>query len=153
MRIMGTLVGILVVSIVVYFFVLAYVSKSKISPGLVSGQLTACSVKPNCVCSESNEASSHFIEPIAIIPDDTLMPRIKALLDEMGTQTILETESYLAVTFTSGFFKFVDDFELRIDQANNLLHVRSASRVGHSDMGVNRKRVEMFKARLNAQVE
>lgn len=56
-----------------------------------------------------------------------------------------ESDSYIAVTFTSSFFGFVDDLEIRIDQSHDAIHVRSASRVGYSDRGVNKKRVELLK--------
>jgi uncharacterized protein (DUF1499 family) len=60
-----------------------------------------------------------------------------------GGQIEIRTEDYLHATFRSKFFHFVDDLELRKEGA--VVHVRSASRVGHSDFGVNRKRVEMVR--------
>ena len=54
-------------------------------------------------------------------------------------------DDYLAVTFTSSIFRFVDDLEIRIDTDQQLIHLRSASRVGRSDGGVNRKRLERLK--------
>ena len=57
----------------------------------------------------------------------------------------MEKTDYLAATFTSSLFRFVDDLELRIDTGQKTIHLRSASRVGHGDGGVNRKRVEQLK--------
>lgn len=62
----------------------------------------------------------------------------------------------MAAIFTSKFFGFVDDLECRIDQANHTIHLRSASRVGHSDFGANRKRVALittlFQHKINTDV-
>jgi len=55
-----------------------------------------------------------------------------------------ENDDYLAATFSSAIFGFVDDLEVRIDSVQNTGHIRSASRVGHSDGGVNRKRIELL---------
>ncbi|WP_315983685.1 DUF1499 domain-containing protein [Aliamphritea spongicola] len=56
--------------------------------------------------------------------------------------------SYLATRFTSRIFRFVDDFELRINESAGVLHIRSASRVGRSDFSVNRKRYDAFREHL-----
>jgi len=63
----------------------------------------------------------------------------------MGGNIQMESNGYLAASFSSAIFGFVDDFELRIDAQQKIIHVRSASRIGKSDMGVNNKRVELFK--------
>ncbi|MCU7835372.1 MAG: DUF1499 domain-containing protein [gamma proteobacterium symbiont of Taylorina sp.] len=57
--------------------------------------------------------------------------------------------NYLHATFTSSFFKFVDDFEVRVDHIALKLHIRSASRSGYSDFGVNKRRVKEFYQRLS----
>ncbi|MDH3327321.1 MAG: DUF1499 domain-containing protein [Gammaproteobacteria bacterium] len=152
MKIFIILIGLLAFSVVVYFFILGNVSTSKQSPGLVAGKLSACSPKPNCVCSEIEQSDSHYIAPltISITDNNSLMLQIKSLLKEMGAEIVTEDDSYIAATFTSRLFRFVDDFEIRLDAQNNLVHVRSASRVGRSDFGVNRQRVEEFRTRLDA---
>lgn len=61
-------------------------------------------------------------------------------------------DHYLAATFTSAIFRFVDDLELRIDPRQEVIHIRSASRVGRRDGGVNRRRVEKFKAQFEANL-
>jgi uncharacterized protein (DUF1499 family) len=63
----------------------------------------------------------------------------------MGGSIQVEETDYLAATFTSSVFRFVDDLELRIDTSQQTIHLRSASRVGRSDGGANRKRVELIK--------
>ncbi len=65
----------------------------------------------------------------------------------------VENEDYLAATFTSSFFRFVDDLEIRIHADQNMIHIRSASRVGHSDGGVNKKRIEQLKKLFHSKIE
>jgi len=62
----------------------------------------------------------------------------------------VESDTYIAAIFTSPLFGFVDDFEIRLDMAQKVIHIRSASRVGYSDGGANKKRTELFK-RLYAE--
>ena len=63
----------------------------------------------------------------------------------MGGRIEAESDHYLAATFSSAIFGFVDDLEIRVDSSERVIHIRSASRVGHSDMGVNRKRTELLR--------
>jgi uncharacterized protein (DUF1499 family) len=62
-----------------------------------------------------------------------------------GARVITETETYVHATFTSRVFRFVDDLEFYFVLDAPVIHVRSASRVGYSDLGVNRKRVEKIR--------
>lgn len=146
MKITLIVIGAIALSIIIYFFVLGYISTTKDSPGLTDGQLSQCSTKPNCVCSESENDEAHSIEPLHVKSINTsTIAQAEATLKEMGAEIISKTDHYIAATFTSGVFRFVDDFEVRIDGANNVVHIRSASRVGRSDLGVNKKRAEAFK--------
>ncbi len=65
------------------------------------------------------------------------------------TKIITESENYLHVECTSFLFRFVDDLEILLDDQQKLIHFRSASRVGYSDLGVNRQRVELIKEKLS----
>lgn len=76
----------------------------------------------------------------------------KTTLLEMNAYIIKAENNYLAATFTSSLFKFVDDFELRLDNDGNKLHIRSASRLGYSDFGVNKRRVEHFLELMNTRL-
>jgi len=62
-------------------------------------------------------------------------------------------ETFLRATFTTPFLKFVDDFQSRLDAGNKLIHVRSASRVGYWDLGVNRRRVEKLRNLFNRKLK
>jgi len=72
----------------------------------------------------------------------------KSVLTQMGGVLIKVKEHTLSATFTSSIFKFVDDFEIRQDTTARKLHIRSASRTGYSDFGVNKKRVQLFSEQL-----
>ena len=142
---------IIVVSIalfvIVALFILGYLSHSDQEYGLVEGRLKQCPNKPNCVSSELVSDAQHYIEPLVYSADDApqVLPRLKAIIGEMGGGIQVEETGYLAATFTSSLFRFVDDLELRIDTEQKTIHLRSASRVGYGDGGANRKRVERLK--------
>jgi uncharacterized protein (DUF1499 family) len=133
--------------VVIALFILGYMSHSGQAHGLVEGQLKQCPDKPNCVSSEFVSDAEHYIEPLVYSADEEaqVMPRLKTIIYEMGGSIQIETTDYLAATFTSSVFRFVDDLELRIDAGQKTIHLRSASRVGHGDGGANRKRVELLK--------
>ena len=120
------------------------------APGIVNGSLSKCSTKPNCVCSEYDDEVDHYIQPINILSSEEIFDGSKAsaTIEEMGGNIITETDRYIAATFISRIFGFTDDFEIRVDQNNKVLHIRSASRVGYSDGGANQKRVELFRQLL-----
>lgn len=114
--------------------------------GPVAGKLRACPDSPNCVVSE-NETPASRVDPL---PFDGAPQQAWAALREAverGGGVIREDrDGYLWATFTSRIFRFVDDVEFRMDAAGGVIHVRSASRAGYSDFGVNRKRVEKLRA-------
>jgi len=108
--------------------------------------LMACPSQPNCVNSLTGE-DRRAVAPFAYQGQaDQAWDRLRLLVQSVGGVVQQETEGYLWATFRSPVWRFVDDLELYLDQKNKLIHVRSASRVGYSDLGVNAKRV----ARLHA---
>ncbi len=133
--------------VIIVFFTLGYMSQSGEAPGLLEGRLKPCPDKPNCVSSEYASDAEHYVEPLVYSTDNAteVMPRLKTIIIEMGGSIQLEEPSYLAATFTSAIFRFVDDLEIRVDSDRNTVHLRSASRVGYGDGGVNRKRVALLK--------
>ncbi len=120
------------------------------SPGLKS--LPPCSQSPNCVSSQSSDAD-HFIDPIAY--HDSLQEakaRIMQILTSLPRTRIVEEEpTYLRAESTSLIFRFTDDLDFAFDDTQKVIHVRSASRVGYSDLGANRKRVETIRRRFQLQ--
>jgi len=118
--------------------------------GIRSGKLKDCPNKPNCVQSQMAPDDSHFISPITYTsPRSDEQKRLKSLLQTIPrTSLIKEEDGYLYYEFTSLLMRYVDDVEFYLDDTTKLIHVRSASRLGHSDLGVNKKRVESIRTSL-----
>jgi len=109
--------------------------------GAREGGLAPCPSSPNCVSSQADD-DRHRIEPLAFTGDpDAAFTRLKGVLAARGDTTIIEeTPGYLRVELQTTFF--VDDGEFLLDRARQVIQVRSASRVGYSDLGKNRRRME-----------
>ena len=144
------LIAILLVLVIIVLFMAGKASRTATTLGIADGQLLTCPDKANCVCSEFREDARHFIEPFEISKKsaESIAATISAIVVELGGEIQSEQEGYIAATFTSSLLGFVDDLEVRIDRDSSVLHFRSASRVGYSDFGANRKRVKLIRARL-----
>ena len=114
-------------------------------------ELAPCPDRPNCVSSLA-EDTEHRIEPLPLegTPEEALA-RLRRIIEEMPRTSVDEIgDGYLKARFRSRIMRFVDDLELVVDAETGVVHVRSASRIGYSDWGVNRKRVEEIRARLKS---
>ena len=140
----------LVIAVILSFIILGQISKSGIAPGLTDDKLTPCESKPSCVSSEDKSDAQHYLEPILISKaiSDNLMNTIKKEIGSMGGSFQNANSTYLSATFKSDIFGFIDDLEIRIDREAGLINVRSGSRVGYSDRGVNKARIEELRRRL-----
>ena len=118
-------------------------SKSGSALGLIDGALAPCPSSPNCVSSEPGTLPSHRVEPLDVSSWD----KLSDMIVQSGGEIITRDESYIAAEFATPLMRFVDDVEFR--KTNDEVHVRSASRVGHSDLGANAKRVEQLRAMLS----
>ena len=136
---------VLIALLLVGGFVRGWQSQSSPELGLVGGHLRACPDKPNCVCSETN--SDDKVHAIAGFSASD-WPALRQAIAAAGGRIVQDDGHYLHATFTSRLFRFVDDVELHRDDVQGVVQVRSASRVGQSDFGVNRKRVEAIRGRL-----
>lgn len=119
--------------------------------GVVNGRLAACPPTANCVCTRVGDPE-HYMEPIRFhgSPEET-MTRLKTVVAAMPRSKIVAAETrYLHAEFTSRLFRFVDDVEFLIDPEAKVIHFRSASRVGRSDLGVNRRRMEKIRRMFDA---
>jgi uncharacterized protein (DUF1499 family) len=118
--------------------------------GVHDGKLAPCPATPNCVSSQTMD-KDHAIEPFAFSGTPAgAMADLKKVLSVMPRAKIVTaTETYLHAEFTSALFRFVDDVEFWIDANTKIIHLRSASRVGRSDLGVNRKRIEHLRSAMN----
>lgn len=113
-----------------------------------SGLLRPCPPSPNCVCSDGDDRSEDsFIPPLEIPPGEAPADAFERLAGLVGDRARIDErgEGYLHAVFTTSILRFKDDVELRLDAEARVVHVRSASRVGYSDLGKNRKRVEALR--------
>ncbi len=122
------------------------------TPGPPS-RLKPCPQSPNCVCSQA-ESARHRIEPLPTgdHPDETFAA-LKKLLSRMpGTRIRSESATYLHAEARTKWLRFVDDLECLLDVEQRCIHIRSASRLGYSDLGANRRRVESIRTQLEQQL-
>jgi uncharacterized protein (DUF1499 family) len=119
--------------------------------GVTNGELTPCASTPNCVSSQAKDAD-HFVEPIVVPASvDATAAIVSAIKNMSGWDIILVEGGYIRVEFVSKIFRFVDDVEFSYEQngsSDTTIHIRSASRVGYSDMGVNKERVEALRSEI-----
>lgn len=147
MKITVIIIVLILVLIIAMLFMWGFVSRSGQAPGLLNGQLKACPDKSNCVCSEVPPEQAAYVAPIELNSKDTAQAWLilKTTISEQGGQIKVEKDDYLAAIFASAVFGFVDDLEARLDVKSGLIHLRSASRVGRSDLGANRQRIKLLK--------
>jgi len=117
--------------------------------GLKNQQLSPCPGTPNCVSSQEKN-SQHRIQPITFEGSlELAKERLHQVLNSMrGTRIITQDVVYWHVEFTTQLLRFIDDVEFYFDGSQSLIHVRSASRQGYWDLGVNRRRVETIRSRF-----
>lgn len=113
--------------------------------GVKDGRLAPCKRSPNCVSSQADPADrEHHIAPIAFRGS---MGDLRKAVESMERSSVIRAErNYLYAEYRTKLLRYVDDLELYYDEAAGLVHVRSASRLGRRDFGVNRKRVEALRA-------
>lgn len=130
-------------------FGLSLFSRRNPQVGLRNGRLRPCPESPNCVCSFDND-EEHAIAPLEAGDDPAAtFDRLRTLLRSMSrVRIVTDKGSYLHAEFTTPLLRFVDDVEFLLDADAGVIHVRSASRVGHSDLGTNRQRVEQLRKQL-----
>ncbi|MBC7983635.1 MAG: DUF1499 domain-containing protein [Candidatus Obscuribacterales bacterium] len=116
------------------------------------GKLTACPTQPHCVGSYETDAK-HQIAALQIQGDAALAwAALKAHVTQLPrTEVVADKGDYMHVVFTTRLMRFKDDAEFRLQTDRSEIAVRSSSRVGYSDMNVNRKRLEAIRTALRAQ--
>lgn len=135
----------------------AFSGKMPLNLGHRDGKLKPPSKTPNSVSSQADMWVEHpmqdyaRIAPLALRGDGaTTIARIKTIVATMPGATVVKSESdYLYVQFSTRLMKFVDDAEFWYDPASGLVQVRSASRLGRKDFGVNRARIEAIRQALS----
>lgn len=115
--------------------------------GARQGRLGACRRSPNCVSSQADPADrEHYIAPLAFAGT---IGELRRAIERLPRVTVIgEASDYLYAEFRTRLLRYVDDVEFL--KAGSLVHVRSASRLGRRDFGVNRRRVEEIRALLRS---
>ena len=122
--------------------------------GVDHGRLAACPDRPNCVSTQAENTDSR-LDPIPLSRSlEEARRQIDTTLRSMPrTRIVSSGDGYLHAESRSLWLGFVDDVEFAIDESAGLIHFRSASRVGYSDLGVNRERMEEFRARFEGEAD
>src|SRR5262249_27541182 len=140
-----TILIVLLISVAAWGLLMALLSQLARKPGNLGvhdGRLAECPGTPNCISSQATD-EGHRIEPLRFERDpDVAWKRVREIVAAWPrTRVVTAADGYLHAECTSLVFRFVDDLECLLDRDANVIHVRSASRAGHSDLGVNRRRV------------
>jgi len=114
--------------------------------GVTNDSLSPCPDSPNCVCSQ-DPSESHQIAPFPFTDSAKhARERLLTILRQSPGCTVMQAdENYVRAEFRTRWLRFVDDVEFLIDARQNAIQVRSASRIGYSDLGANRQRVEALR--------
>lgn len=143
---LGIGVAAVVLLVVIALALLGWWSRRPHSIALVGGRLRPCPPTPNCVCSDeaARPDPSQQMPPIPLKTDPKdALDRLQQAALSLGRATVrTRTENYLHLEFRSRLFGFVDDVEFLVDPERARIDFRAGARVGHSDLGVNRARME-----------
>lgn len=135
----------LVVLVLLYLAGLSFVHRHTVIKPENERVLSPCPQKPNCVFSESDDAE-HKVEALPLLEDNPQESwhKLMQAMRQSGGEIVVDDGRYGHAVFTSGIFRFKDDLEVVMNDES--ISIRSASRAGTSDFGVNRKRVEKIRA-------
>ena len=122
--------------------------------GVRDGRLAPCPDSPNCVSTQTDREDCRM-EPMPIVGDPAdVYSRLRSVVSAIPRARIITADdNYLHAEFTSALFRFVDDVEIFVDREQRVIHFRSASRVGKSDLGVNRQRMQAIIAAFQAATD
>jgi uncharacterized protein (DUF1499 family) len=143
------LAAVVVIPIVGLAILSALSQRRPASLGVQGGRLAPCPAAPNCVSSQAEDAA-HRVEPLPIVgTTQETLDKLREVLTALPRTAIVSTsDGYVHAECKSWLIGFVDDVELLVDEHAGVVHIRSSSRVGYSDLGVNRRRVEEIRNRL-----
>lgn len=142
-------IAVVVVALVIGFFV--YVKLNNRLPddlGMTAGLFKACPTSPNCVSSQAELTDKvHYIAPIPYTGNrKDAQLAVESYFLKQGNASIVSSQlGYVHLEEKSALIGYIDDVEFYLPESKNVIEVRSASRVGYSDMDVNRKRIEKLR--------
>ena len=122
-----------------------------VARGVVAGRLADCPASPNCVCSQQDGETG--IAPLRFKGDPAKAWAIllKVASSQPRLELVTQTETYAHFKAHTLIMRYVDDLEFLLDANKAVVNVRSASRLGYSDLGANRARVERLRAALQQE--
>ena len=156
-------VGLVAIGFSVFLFTgcfsLSRMAKESQDPAMAhssfkDGDFDSCPESPNCVNSQAEMTETPYIAPFRYdVPRDQARTFLLSLLDDLPRTKILQsTDDYIWAEVRTGLFGFTDDLEFYLPEDPPIIHVRSASRVGYSDLGANRNRVENLRRTFQERV-
>ncbi|WCL48332.1 DUF1499 domain-containing protein [Leptospira sp. GIMC2001] len=115
-----------------------------------NGMLKECPSSPNCVSSFCEPTDEHYLAPISYTTStaEAKQQLLKVIESSDRTEIVVDSDNYIHAEYTSKLMRYVDDVEFYFDDKTKKLHFRSASRLGKSDFGVNRERIETIQSKL-----
>lgn len=121
---------------------------NNVDPATVT-ELASCPSSPNCV-SSTDIGGSHYIEPLALSgKPDAAWQTLGDILRADGSISIVASgDHYIRAEATTRLMRFTDDVEFLLDREAGVIDMRSASRVGYSDLGKNRRRLESIRSAM-----
>ena len=127
--------------------------------GIREGRFVPCPDSPNCISSTITDDDSHYLPPFpysdaGLDSREVALNRIVEILETPTRETIRITQTeddYIRAEFVTRIWRFVDDVEFFFPEDESVIHFRSASRVGYSDLGANRKRIERILSLLKSR--
>ena len=148
----STITKLLLGGVLIFMTINGCTGKRPDNIGVSDNHLTACPDKPNCVSSDATD-EEHQIAPFQLKGDAaSKWPQVVESV-RAGTRVniVTSTDTYLHAEYTSLIFRFVDDLELLLNLSTGVVSIRSSSRLGTSDLGANRKRVEALREVLKSK--
>ena len=144
-------VGVLVIALIVAVRLgLTVIDVQPKLLGTEAGQLKPCPGTPNCVSSTSKVTGEHVDAIDYRGTQQQALRRLLQVITSMPNGAVkTQTDNYVHAEFTSRLFGFIDDVEFLFDSDGAQIHLRSASRIGRSDLGANRKRVDLMREGFN----
>lgn len=141
--------SIIIISIILFAFIIPNLSPPK-NLGLIGDRLAPVPSSPNAVSSQAGQ-NDKYVDPLPLYGSVAeSQKKILNILIQIGCEIVTVSEVYIHATHTSTLFHFRDDLEFFFDNNEELIHFRSVSRVGYSDLGVNRKRYMEIKESYNS---
>lgn len=140
--------------VVMRFLIIPNASPMPSNLGVKDGKLADCPDKPNCASTQSEPSAYGYTEPVSFTGDAAIaFETALTIVRELPNSTIVTAEApYLHATTESNFWRFIDDLEIYVDADAGLIHMRSAARLGESDLNANPNRLKAIRQKLQERL-